>query len=113
MDLRVVRFPGLVLNQQDLRIFVNERMPDGTYRVLAYHTTHAVADEVGRLSRPECEGKNECDYDSGSEGIGRLIGNTFYVDWLGENWRDDVFTVSGNRMTGDDGNGVLDFTRVE
>jgi hypothetical protein len=42
-----------------------------------------------------------------------LIGNTFYVDWLGENWRDDVFTVSGNRMTGDDGNGVLDFTRVE
>jgi len=76
-------------------------------------TTHAVTDGENQLSRPECEGKTECTYADGSEGIGKLVGNKFFIDWNTESWIDDVLTISGNRMTGNDGNGPLDFVKTE
>lgn len=113
MELRVLKSRGLVLNQQNISLFVGGKLPDGNYRVLTHLTTHAIADTEGLLARPECRGKMECWYDDGSEGVGRLVGDKLYVDWLDEAWIDDIFTISGNRMTGDDGNGPLDFTKVE
>lgn len=113
MDTRVRRLPGIVLNQRDLRLYVGEKMPDGTYRVLSSFTIHAVAVDKNRLSRPGCVGKLECTYDDGSEGIGRLVGNKFFIDWIDESWIDDVLTISGNRMTGHDGNAPLNFVKSE
>ena len=113
MDLRILKSQGLALSQRDIILFVSDESPDGTYRVLTHLTTDAVADDENRLSRPECKGKMECTYDDASEGIGRLIGDKFYIDWLDDAWIDDVFTISGNKMTGDDGNGPLDFTKVD
>jgi hypothetical protein len=113
MDTRVRRSPGIVFHERDLRIFVGDRTDDGSYRVLSTLTVRAVADSEGWLNRPECAGKKECVFDDGSEGIGRLVGDKFYVDWLDEAWIDDVYTVVGNRMTGHDGNAPLDFVRVE
>lgn len=113
MDERVRRAPGVMFYEQDLRIFVIDRMDDGSYRVLSTLTIRAVADSEGRIGRPECAGKKECIYDDGSEGIGRLVGNKFYVDWLDDAWIDDVYTIDGDRMSGHDGNAPLDFRRVE
>ena len=113
MELRVREVPGLVLKQRDITIFVGAREADGTYRVLTHFTTDAVSEIEGAVGRPECAGKKECTYDGGSEGIGTLRGNKFYVDWLDEGWIDDVFTITGDRMYGDDGNGPLDFTRLD
>jgi len=113
MDERVRRSPGIVFNERDLRIFVLDQNDDGTYRVISTVTIHAVAEREGFLGRPECLGQKECTFDDASEGIGRLVGNTFYVDWIAEAWIDDVYTITGDRMTGHDGNAPLDFVRVE
>ena len=113
MPLRVRERPGLVLRQRDITIFVGAREADGTYRVLTHFTTDVESDIEGAVNRPECAGRTECTYDGGSEGVGLLVRNKFYVDWLDEAWIDDVFTITGDRMFGDDGNGPLDFTRVD
>ena len=113
MDERVRRTPGIVYNERDLRIFVIDQNADGTYRVISTVTIHMVAEREDVLLRPECRGKKECTFDDASEGVGRLDGDKFYVDWIAEPWIDDVFTIAGNRMTGHDGNAPLDFTRVE
>jgi len=113
MDDRVRRSPGIVVNERDLRIFVLDKNDDGTYRVVSTVTIHAVSERENLLGRPECLGKKECTFDDASEGIGRLVGNKFYVDWIAEAWIDDVYTISGNRMTGHDGNAALDFVHVE
>lgn len=113
MDERVHRSTRVAYHERDLRIFVLDQRDDGTYRVIATVTVEAVADREDILSRPECRGKKECTYDNASEGIGRLVGNTFYVDWIDEAWIDDVYTITGDRMTGDDGNAPLDFVHVE
>lgn len=111
MELRILKFPGVVYYQEDASIFVNEKQPDGTFRVLARITTRAVADSEQMLVRPECEGKKECRYDDASEGTGRLINGKLFVDWVSDGWIDDVFTVSGDTMTGDDGNGPIKLTK--
>ena len=111
MELRILRSPGVVFYQEEASIFVNEQQPDGTFRVLAHITTRAVADSEQLLVRPECEGKKECIYDDASEGVGRLINGKLFVDWVSDGWIDDVFTVSGDTMTGDDGNGPIKLTR--
>ena len=36
-----------------------------------------------------------------------------YIDWLDEGWIDDLFTISGNEMTGDDGNGPIRLVKEE
>ncbi len=111
MELRVLRFPGVNYYQEDASIFITEKMPDGTFRIISRITTRAVADNENLLLRPECRGKTECVYDDASEGIGRLIDGKLFVDWLSEGWIDDVFTISGDKMTGDDGNGPINLTK--
>lgn len=111
MELRVLRFPGVEYYQEDASIFINEKMPDGTFRILSRMTTRAVAERDNLLLRPECEGKRECIYDDASEGIGRLINGKLYIDWFSEGWIDDVFTIAGNSMSGDDGNGPIKLTK--
>ena len=113
MELRILRSPGVEYHQEDASIFVIEKLPDGTFRVLSHMTTRAVADSENLLDRPECEGKTVCIYDDASEGIGRLINGKLFIDWISEGWIDDVFTISGNKMSGDDGNGPIKLTKVE
>ncbi len=113
MELRILKSPGVEYHQEDASIFVIEKLPDGTFRVLSHMTTRAVADSENLLDRPECEGKTVCIYDDASEGIGRLINGKLFIDWISEGWIDDVFTISGNKMSGDDGNGPIKLTKAE
>ena len=112
MELRILDFPGVKYHQEEASIFISEKLPDGTFRIISHITTRAVADNEYLLLRPECEGKTECIYDDGSEGIGRLINGRLFVDWFSEGWIDDVFTISGDKMSGDDGNGPIRLTKV-
>lgn len=113
MELRVLDFAEVKFHQEEASIFISEKLPDGTFRIISHITTRAVAESEDLLLRPECEGKTECIYDDGSEGIGRLINGKLFIDWISEGWIDDVFTISGNKMTGDDGNGPIHLTKVE
>lgn len=113
MELRTVESPGVISEQEEITLIVSDKTPDGTYVVLAHVTIHAIMDAENLLARPECRGKSECRFSDGSEGVGRLIGNKFYIDWIDEAWIDDIFTVSGDKMTGDDGNGPINLNRVE
>ena len=113
MEPRLLDFPSVKYHQEEASIFISEKLPDGTFRVISHMTTRAVADNERLLIRPECEGKTECIYDDASEGIGRLINGKLFIDWISEGWIDDVFTISGNKMTGDDGNGPIRLTKVE
>lgn len=113
MDLRILRFPGVVYYQENGSVFINEKRPDGTFRVLSRITTRAVADNENLLVRPECTGKSECIYDDASEGVGRLINGKLFIDWVSDGWIDDVFTIAGNTMTGDDGNGPIKLTKKD
>lgn len=114
MELRILDFPGVKYHQEEASIFISEKMADGSFRVISHITTRAVGESEELLPlRPECEGKTECIYDDGSEGIGRLINGKLFVDWISEGWIDDVFTISGNKMTGDDGNGPIRLTKAE
>jgi hypothetical protein len=113
MELRILDFPGVKYHQEEASIFISEKLPDGTFRIISHITTRAVADSEYLLLRPECEGKTECIYDDGSEGIGRLINGRLFVDWFSEGWIDDVFTISGDKMSGDDGNGPIRLTKVD
>ena len=113
MELRILELPGVVYHQEEASIFISEKLPDGTFRVISHITTRAVAVSEHLLVRPECEGKTECIYDDGSEGVGRLINGKLFIDWISEGWIDDVFSISGNKMTGDDGNGPIRLTKAE
>jgi hypothetical protein len=113
MELRILSFPGVEYHQEEASLFISEKLPDGTFRIISHITTRAVAESEFLLLRPECEGKTECIYDDGSEGIGRLINGKLFIDWISEGWIDDVFTISGNKMSGDDGNGPIRFTKAE
>ncbi len=113
MELRILDFPGVKYHQEEASIFISEKLPDGTFRIISHITTRAVADSEYLLLRPECEGKTECIYDDGSEGVGRLINGRLFVDWFSEGWIDDVFTISGDKMSGDDGNGPIRLTKVD
>jgi len=113
MELRILKRIGVDFYQEDASIFIIEKLPDGTFRVISHMTTRAVADDERLLDRPECEGKTECIYDDASEGVGRLINGKLFIDWISEGWIDDVFTISGDKMSGDDGNGPIKLTRVE
>lgn len=113
MDLRILKTFGVEYYQQDASIFIIEKLPDGTFRVISHMTTRAVADSEHLLDRPECEGKTECIYDDASEGVGTLVNGKFFIDWISEGWIDDVLTISGNKMSGDDGNGPIKLTKVQ
>jgi hypothetical protein len=114
MDPRVLRSPGVVYNQEDGTVSIMEKMPDGTFRVMSRVTTRAVAESDDLLLRPGCIGKTECVYDDATEGVGTLFKNTIYIDWLDdEGWIDDLLTIDGDVMTGDDGNGPIRLVKEE
>ena len=66
------------------------------------------------LLRPGCVGKVECVYDDATEGVGTLMRDKFFIDWLDDDgWIDDLLTIDGNEMTGDDGNGLIRLVKEE
>lgn len=114
MDPRVLRSPGVVYTQEDGTVSIMEKMPDGTFRVMSRVTTRAVAESDDLLFRPGCVGKTECVYDDATEGVGTLFRNTIYIDWLDDDgWVDDLLTIDGDVMTGDDGNGPIRLVRED
>lgn len=108
MDMRTLESPGVMYYQETGTITIIERMPDATFRVMSRVTTRAVAESDDLLVRPGCLGKKECVYDEATEGVGVLTDNRIYIDWLDDDgWIDDLLTIDGNVMTGDDGNGPI------
>ena len=108
MDLRTLESPGVMYYQETGTITIIERMADGTFRVMSRVTTRAVAESDDLLVRPGCLGKKECVYDEATEGVGVLMDDRIYIDWLDDDgWIDDLLTIDGNVMTGDDGNGPI------
>jgi hypothetical protein len=108
MELRTLESPGVIYYQEAGNVSIVEQMPDGTFRVMSRVTTRAVAESDDLLVRPGCLGKKECVYDEATEGVGVLMDNRIYIDWLDDDgWIDDLLTIDGNVMTGDDGNGPI------
>ena len=95
-------------------VTVLERSADGTFRVMARITTRATAISDDLFFIPGCVGKTECVYDDATEGVGTLINDKFFIDWLDdEGWIDDLMTIEGDEMTGDDGNGPIRLVKEE
>jgi len=113
MDPRTLVAPGARYHQEDGTVSITERLPDGRYRVIARITTRAVSETELTFNEPGCVETTECTYDSATEGIGAVFRNTMYIDWLDEGWIDDLFTINGNEMTGDDGNGPIRLVKEE
>jgi hypothetical protein len=108
MELRTLESPGVMYYQEAGNVSIVEQMPDGTFRVMSRVTTRAVAESDDLLVRPGCLGKKECVYDEATEGVGVLMDDRIYIDWLDDDgWIDDLLTIDGNVMTGDDGNGPI------
>lgn len=113
MDPRTLVAPGATYYQEDGTVSITERLPDGRYRVIARITTRAVSETELTFNEPGCVETTECTYDSATEGIGAVFRNTMYIDWIDEGWIDDLFTIKGNEMTGDDGNGPIRLVKEE
>ena len=113
MEPRILRRGNYIAYQEEATISITERMPDGRYMVIARMTSRIVADVEGLIGIPGCEDKKECIFDDATEGIGSSFRSAFYVDYFAENWIDDLFTVKGNVMTGDDGNGPIRLIKKE
>ena len=107
MEPRILQRDNYVAYQEEAIISITERMPDGRYMVIARMTSRVVADFEGLINIPGCEDKTECVFDDATEGIGSSFRSAFYIDYFAENWIDDLFTVKGNVMTADDGNGPI------
>ena len=113
LEPRVLRSPGLVTYQEDATLTFSALLPDGRLQVITRVTTRSVAETDDRFTRPGCVGKKECIYDDATEGLCAVFGNSLYVDWIDPGWIDDFFKLSGNELTGDDGNGPIKFIKVE
>jgi hypothetical protein len=113
MDTRVLKGPDYVMYQDESTFSVTEKLPDGRYMVVVSIANRVVSEHVGAYLRPGCEEKLVCHFDTASEGIGSAFRSAFYVDYFSDSWIDDLFTVKGNVMTGDDGNGPIKLTKVE
>lgn len=108
MELRTLESPGVKYYQEEGTVSIIERMPNGTFRVMSRVTTRAVAESDDLMFRRGCIGKTECVYDEATEGIGTLMNDRLFIDWIDdEGWIDDLLTIDGNVMTGDDGNGPI------
>ena len=107
MEPRILRRADYVAYQEDATIAITGRLPDGRYTVIARMTTRVVTEVAGTIDIPGCEDKKECIYDDATEGIGSSFRSAFYIDYFSSNWIDDLFTVKGNVMTADDGNGPI------
>ena len=113
MEPRILRRVNFVAYQEDATISITERMPDGRYMVVVRMTTRIVADVEGAINVPGCEDKMECIVDDATEGIGSSFRSAFYIDYFASNWIDDLFTVKGNVMTANDGNGPIKLIKKE
>jgi len=113
MEERVLRSPGLVSYQEDATLTFPAVLPDGRLQVITRVTTRSVADTENQFTRPGCVGKKECIYDGATEGLCAVFGQSLYIDWIDPGWIDDFFKLSGNELTGDDGNGPIRFIKVE
>ena len=113
MDPRTLEAPGAKYYQEDGTVSITERQTDGRYRVIARITTRAVSETELTFNEPGCIETTECTYDSATEGVGVVFRNTMYIDWIDEGWIDDIFTIRGNEMTGDDGNGPIRLVKEE
>ena len=113
MEPRILKRDNYIAYQEEATISITERMPDGRYMVIARMTSRVVADVEGLIDIPGCEDKKECIFDDATEGIGSSFRSAFYVDYFAANWIDDLFTVKGNVMTADDGNGPIKLIKVE
>jgi len=113
MEPRVLRSPGLVSYQEDATLTFTALLPDGRLQVIARITTRAVAETENQFTRPGCVGKKECIFDDATEGLCAVFGQSLYIDWIDPGWIDDFFKLSGNELTGDDGNGPIRFIKVE
>jgi hypothetical protein len=113
MEPRVLRSPGLVSYQEDATLTFTAVLPDGRLQVITRVTTRSVADTENQFTRPGCVGKKECIYDGATEGLCAVFGQSLYIDWIDPGWIDDFFKLSGNELTGDDGNGPIRFIKVE
>ena len=114
MDPRTLESPGVTVVQEEGAVTVLEQKPDGSFRVMARITSRATAISDDLLLRPGCIGKVECVYDDATEGVGTLIRDKFFIDWLDDDgWIDDLLTIDGNEMTGDDGNGPIRLVKEE
>jgi hypothetical protein len=114
MDPRTLESPGVTAVQEEGAVTILEQLPDGNFRVMARITTRATAISDDLMIRPGCVGKKECVYDDATEGIGTLMRDRFFIDWLDDDgWIDDMLTLDGNVMTGDDGNGLIRLTKEE
>ncbi len=97
----------------DGKIHVADRKPDGTYTVLVTLSSHFRAKDGSGAPLPECDGKPECILASGTEGVGVYTNGRFFIDYFGENWIDDLFTISDFTMRGWDVNGPIVLTKVD
>ena len=113
MEPRILQRNNYVAYQEEATISITERMPDGRYLVIARMTSRVVADVEGLIDVPGCENKKECIFDDATEGIGSSFRSAFYIDYYADNWIDDLFTVKGDVMTADDGNGPIKLIKVE
>ncbi|RLA28557.1 MAG: hypothetical protein DRR11_06870 [Gammaproteobacteria bacterium] len=113
MEPRILRSPGLVSYQEDATLTFTAVLPDGRLQVITRVTTRSVADTENQFTRPGCVGKKECIYDGATEGLCAVFGQSLYIDWIDPGWIDDFFKLSGNELTGDDGNGPIRFIKVE
>lgn len=113
MEPRILRGANFVSYQEEATMSITERMPDGRYLVIVRMTSRIVTDVEGAINVPGCEDKTECFIDDATEGIGSSFRSAFYVDYYADNWIDDLFTVKGNVMDADDGNGPIRFNKVE
>lgn len=114
MDPRTLESPGVTAVQEEGTVTVLEQSVDGSFRVMARITTRATAVSDDLFFRRGCVGKTECVYDDATEGVGILRGDRFFIDWLDDDgWIDDLMTIDGNVMTGDDGNGPIRLVKDE
>ena len=88
------------VRQTDGVVHVTARLPDGTYTVLVTMSSHVSNSNGGDRPLAACEGKPKCVQNSATEGVGIYTNGRFSIDYYGDNWLDDVFTISGNTMSG-------------
>ncbi len=92
-------------------IHITERLPDGTFLVLVTISTHLSNKDGSERPLPECDGRKECVHAGATEAVGVYSNGRFSIDYYGENWYDDVFTIDGTTMSGRDPNGPIHLTK--
>jgi hypothetical protein len=107
IDERTLEGDGVTFKQTGT-IHIIEKSPRGEYVVLSTSVMRGISEEGFSVNdHPVCEGKKECTFSNGSEGIAWYSNGVLEIDWSGENWYDDMFTVRGDEMFGEDPNGAI------